>query len=69
LHNYKWKLPTHSSALFESELKKIAEAAPWSHSFSVSEKLAFYGPGLSGAEHLTIAYWQQTRIGFHESTT
>jgi DNA repair protein RadC len=40
---------------FESELQNIPEAAPSSHSFSVSEKLALYGSAaLSGVEHLTL---------------
>jgi hypothetical protein len=39
----------------ETELQNIAEAAPSSPSFSVSEKLARYGSSaLSGVEHLRL---------------
>ena len=39
----------------ETELQNIAEAAPSSRSFSVSEKLAHYGSSaLSGVEHLRL---------------
>jgi DNA repair protein RadC len=45
----------HHIFQLESDLQNIPEAAPSSHSFSVSEKLARYGSSaLSGVEHLTL---------------
>jgi hypothetical protein len=49
------KYGTHHIFQSETELQNIAEAAPSSPSFSVSEKLARYGSSaLSGVEHLRL---------------